>query len=258
VVPQQRVLEDIDRQVELGAEHVTFGDPDFLNGPGHSLSVIRAMHAEHPALTFDFTAKIEHLLEHRALLPQLRRLGALFVVSAVESLSDTVLRILDKGHTRRDVFEALDLCRSAGLTLRPSLIPFTPWSNLEEYGGLLDFVEGEDLVEAVDPVQLSVRLLIPPGSLLLGRPELAGVLGRLDPESLSHPWQHPDPRMDRLYRKVAASAELGARRGAPAAETFARLRVDYGEVTGESAVCGTRAGPVLARRLPRLTESWFC
>ena len=33
VVPQQVVIEDIRAQVDAGAAHITFGDPDFLNGP---------------------------------------------------------------------------------------------------------------------------------------------------------------------------------------------------------------------------------
>jgi len=258
VVPKERVLEDIERQVDLGARHITFGDPDFLNGPGHSLAIVRAMHARHPALTFDVTAKIEHLLRHRDRLRELRELGAIFVVSAVESLSDEVLRILDKGHTRDDVLEALDLCRSAGLTLRPSLIPFTPWSTLTDYGALLDFIEDQELVEAVDPVQLTVRLLVPPGSLLLDRPEVAGLLGPLDPESLSYPWRHSDPRMDRLYRNSAASAERGAHLRETAGRTFERIRSDYGEIAGASRLSRTRENRVVARRVPRLTESWFC
>ena len=73
VVPAETVLADIRAQVAAGARHVTFGDPDFLNGPGHALDVARRLHAEWPALTFDFTAKVEHLLKHRALLPELAR-----------------------------------------------------------------------------------------------------------------------------------------------------------------------------------------
>src|SRR5262249_51841164 len=33
VVPADIVLEDIRNQVKAGARHITFGDPDFLNGP---------------------------------------------------------------------------------------------------------------------------------------------------------------------------------------------------------------------------------
>ena len=46
MVPADVVLADIRAQVAAGARHVTFGDPDFLNGPGHALDVARRLHAE--------------------------------------------------------------------------------------------------------------------------------------------------------------------------------------------------------------------
>jgi radical SAM superfamily enzyme YgiQ (UPF0313 family) len=259
VVPKELVLEDIRRQVELGAAHITFGDADFLNGPGHTLALVREMHRLFPALTFDFTAKIEHLLRYHQLLPELRRLGGLFVVSAVESLSNPVLEILDKGHTRQDVEQALDLCREAGLILRPSLVPFTPWSTLSDYRELLEFVDSEDLVDAVDPVQFSVRLLIPPGSLLLQHPKTSPHLRALVGESLGYLWDHPDPRMDHLQRRVAGIVERAAHVQEAADVTFENICADYLEVSGERACTSSparRHDPL--RRLPRLTESWFC
>jgi radical SAM superfamily enzyme YgiQ (UPF0313 family) len=57
-IPLDTVVEDAARQVEAGVTHLTFGDPDFLNGPAHALRVARALHARFPSLTFDFTAKI--------------------------------------------------------------------------------------------------------------------------------------------------------------------------------------------------------
>ncbi|TMQ68719.1 MAG: radical SAM protein, partial [Candidatus Eisenbacteria bacterium] len=126
VVPAEVVLADVRHQVAMGATHITFADPDFLNAPTHALRIVRALHAEFPVLSFDLTTKIEHVLEHRALMPELAACGALFVVSAVESLSDTVLAHLEKGHTRADVFAALGILRQAGIALRPSLVSFTP------------------------------------------------------------------------------------------------------------------------------------
>ena len=82
-VSQDVVLQDIRYLVQAGAAHITFGDPDFLNGPGHALRVTRAVHAEFPGLTFDFTTKIEHILKHHALFPEFAELGGVFAVSAV-------------------------------------------------------------------------------------------------------------------------------------------------------------------------------
>ncbi|MBI5069821.1 MAG: radical SAM protein [Deltaproteobacteria bacterium] len=255
-VPEETVLADVAQQVERGVTHVTFGDPDFLNGPAHALRVARALHRRFPDLTFDFTAKVEHLVEEAALLPELRACGALFAVSAVESLSDEVLARLHKGHTRAGVLAAFEACRAAGISLRPSLLPFTPWSTLAGYLALLDTFEAQGWVEALDPVQLSIRLLVPPGSLLLEAEP--GLFGPLDEGSLSHRWTHPDPRMDRLQREVAALAEAGASRGEPAARTFEAVHQLARGIAGLPHRHPTAHHPVGGVAGPRLTESWFC
>ena len=104
------VLADIRQQIAAGAQHVTFGDPDFFNGPTHAMRIVEALHAEFPEVTYDATIKIEHLLKHRDLLPRLRDTGCLFITSAVESVDDRVLAKLEKNHTRADFFEAAALC----------------------------------------------------------------------------------------------------------------------------------------------------
>lgn len=260
VVPPEVVLADIRGQVAAGATHITFGDPDFLNGPGHSLKIVRAMHAEFPALTFDCTAKVEHLLRRRALLRELASLGCLFIVSAVESLSDTVLVNLDKGHTRADVYAALGALREAGIALRPSLLPFTPWTTLDDYIELLEFVAAEGLVDHVDPVQYGIRLLVPPGSALLERPTMRPFLGPAsDPAALTYPWTHPDPRMDELQGQVMAIVERGARQG-EGEETQATFLQVFEAAHRAAGRPATPPLPWLARgpRPPRLSEPWFC
>jgi len=257
VVPTEVLLADIRQQVDAGATHVTFGDPDFLNGPGHALAVARALHDEFPSLTFDVTAKIEHLLRHRDRLPELARLGCAFVVSAAESLSDTVLAHLDKGHTRTDIETTVRLVTAAGMALRPTWVPFTPWTTLDDYRELLDFVESHELIDAIDPVQYSIRLLVPPGSLLIESPALRPFLGDLVKDQFYFRWTHPDSRMESLHHEVSSAVAGAADRNQDAADTFYRVR---GLADGASGV-GPRpfAPPAPDRkRPPRLTEPWFC
>ena len=197
-VPADVVLADARAQIGAGARHIDFGDPDFLNGPQHALRIARALHDEHPEITFSFTAKVEHIVAQAALIPELAAAGALFVVSAVESLSDRVLAALAKGHSAADVPRALEIVRGAGMSLRPTLVAFTPWTTLDDYLELCRFIRAHVLEDEIDPVQLSLRLLVPPGSLLLAAPDIAPFLGPLDEEALSYRWTHPDPRMDRL------------------------------------------------------------
>jgi radical SAM superfamily enzyme YgiQ (UPF0313 family) len=255
-VPRETVLADVEQQVAAGARHVTFADPDFLNGPTHALRLARDLHARWPELTFDATIKIEHLLAHREMLDELASCGLLFVTSAAESLSDRVLFALRKGHRAGDVPEALRAVRSAGIDLRPTLLPYTPWTELDDLPALFAFAEEHDLLQQIDPVQYTLRLLIPPGSAILEPDEPRPWLGQLDPEQFGWSWTHPDPRVEELQHASAALAARDAEAQADPIETFARLRALACDAAG---VAAPRAHPRPARReAPRLTEPWFC
>ena len=260
-VPAEVVLDDARAQIAAGARHIDFGDPDFLNGPNHALRIARALHAEHPTVTFSFTAKVEHIVAHPALLPELAAAGALFVVSAVESLSDHVLAALAKGHTAADVPRALEIVRAAGMSLRATLVAFTPWTTLDDYLNLCRFIRAHALEDEVDPVQLSLRLLVPPGSALLAAPDIAPFLGPLDEQALSYRWTHPDPRMDRLEADVSALVEEATRTGEPPAATFGRI---HRLAAATAGVSDEAPAPAAIGRKPRreppphLTEPWFC
>jgi radical SAM superfamily enzyme YgiQ (UPF0313 family) len=257
VVPVETVLADVRQQIAAGASHVTFGDPDFLNGPRHALAVARALHAEFPTVTFDFTAKVEHLLREREHLAELAALGCAFIVTAAESLDDRVLDHLAKGHTRADLVAVLEAARAAGIALRPTWVAFTPWTTLDGYRRWLDFLAAEGLVDHVDPVQYGIRLLVPPGSLLLELPEMREHLGDLVPGGFHYRWTHPDSRVERLADEIAGAVAAAAERHEDAAVTFDRVR------TLAAAAAGAPAPPSLGlpakrTRPPRLTEPWFC
>ncbi len=255
IIPQEIVLEDIRTQVRAGATHITFGDPDFLNGPGHALSVVQAMHAEFPDLTFDVTTKVEHILKRGSVLPEMGKCGCLFLVSAVESVSDQVLEILEKNHTRADIASALKIVQAAGIAMRPTWVPFTPWTTLADYLDMLAFIEQHGLIDHVDPVQYTIRLLVPPGSYLLNRPEMKAHLGALNQASFSYIWKHPDPHMDRLQKEVSALVEKDVQANVDPGMTFYRVW----------SLASGRKGGMLMRELapdrlraPRLSEPWFC
>lgn len=261
-VPADVVLADVDQQVRMGARHITFGDPDFLNGPTHVLRILRRMGNAHPGLTFDFTTKIEHILRHASFFSEARDLGGIFVVSAVESVSDLVLERLRKGHTRDDIVRALAILRDADLPMRPSLVAFTPWTTLDDYLELLDFVDVHDLVDHIDPVQYTIRLLVPPGSALLAEAETRSWTGELDETGFTYTWRHGDTRMDRLHQRVSRLVEEADASGEERdnRRVFHRIRGLAAEVTGVEAPTEQpfQDLPLKRRRVPRLTEAWFC
>ena len=249
------VLKDIANQVEAGARHITFGDPDFLNGPTHALRICRELHNRWPELTFDFTAQVANLLEHREVTAELTKLGCAFVVTAVESLSDRVLEKLNKRHRRADVTELLRFADSIGLALRPTLVPFTPWTRPADLADLTEWIEKGNLEENVAPVQLSVRLLVPPGSLILESDRAA--FGDESEEALGHQWSHIDPAVDELAANIAKLVSRHTDEGVSDFDSHAEIRALVGNVCGIPAAAEhtKRRAP---RRVPRVSEPWFC
>ncbi len=261
IVEQDRVLSDVAQQAAMGARHITFGDPDFLNGVRHSVRVVRAMHQQFPDLTFDCTAKVEHILEHADIWPEMASCGCLFVVSAFESVNDAILARLDKGHRARDASLAVDLLRGHGIETRPSWLPFTPWTEIGDVAEILRFVVRHDLVGNVDPVQYTIRLLLPPGSLLLDHPDLQPYLGPFDDESLSYTWRSADPRVDELQTALAAAVEQAAERAAPIAETLPEIAAIVAEAEGQHDGVWDVLRAIEREApggRPRITEPWFC
>ena len=251
VVDRDLVVADIDAQVAAGARHITFSDPDFLNGPAHSMRILEEAKQRHPDLTFDATIKVEHVLRYRHLLPRMAELGVVFVVSAFETTNDEILQLLDKGHTAEDMAEAVHLLRANAIEVRPTWLPFTPWTVMGDLVDMLRFLERHDL--DVDPIQLTIRLLIPRGSLLLDLPGSVLRPGRFDSDKLSYTWQSADPAVDELQVRLArlveemAAGPPDAVLGVLVAEILASAGIDEGAIrltSGEGR--------------PRLTEPWFC
>ncbi|MBN9660732.1 MAG: radical SAM protein [Acidobacteria bacterium] len=253
VVPAEIVLEDIRRQVRAGAQHITFGDPDFLNGPGHALRIVEALHRENPELTYDATIKVEHLLKHREFLPVLARTGCLFITTAVESTEDLVLQKLEKGHSRAGFLAARNLLREAGLHLNPTFVPFTPWTTREGYCDMLQVLLETGLASSVAPIQLALRLLIPAHSLVLELPEVQPLLDGFDPAGLLHRWHHPDPAIDELARRVFDLVATRQKAADPPHEIFRQIwQLVHGAAPPENFDLLPRAA------VPYLDEPWYC
>ncbi len=259
VVQREVVLEDIRRQAAAGAQHITFGDPDFFNGVTHALELVRALHREFPGVNYDVTIKVEHLLQYAEHLPTLRDTGCAFVTSAVESVDDHVLALLDKGHTRADFERVAELFRDSELTLSPTFVAFTPWLTLAGYEDLLDTIAALDLVENVAPVQLAIRLLIPSRSRLLGLLEVREFIGEFDSASLAYPWKHPDARVDELQRRVEARVQRLTAAGLGRRQIFDDVRRLARQFTaGDTSLPPLPAALPSRATVPYLTEPWYC
>jgi hypothetical protein len=256
ILPVEVVMQDIRQQVAAGAQHISFGDPDFLNGPTHAERLMRALHTEFPEVTYDATIKIQHLLAHPELLPVLKETGCLFITSAIESVDDRILDYLAKNHTNNDFGRAVQLVRAAGIALAPTFVPFTPWTTLEGYIALLARLVDLELIESVPPIQLAIRLLVPQGSELLKLPGFMNYLGAFDPKLLGYPWQHADARVDALQKDIQSLVAEAETNGMTRRDSFARIWQLAHTAARLSAPALPEGGT--AALGARLSEPWYC
>lgn len=254
MVPRDDVLADIDNLVAAGARHITFGDADFLNAPPHSLSVLERAHDAHPGVTFDATIKVEHIIAHADLWSRLAELNLLFVVSAFESVDDATLEILDKGHTVADMARAVEITKDAGIHIRPTWLPFLPWTTPDDVAGIFEFIDAHDLTGSTDPVQMSIKLLVPTGSLLVKHPAMTPHLDHYDTSALTWRWDFADPETAVLHKELETIAANASDCGQEAGATLDEMRRAVSRVSGRDLRASSE--PVVAA--PRLTESWFC
>lgn len=256
VIPENIVLDDIRSQIAQGAEHISFGDPDFFNGPGHALRIVRVLHREFPEVTFDATIKIEHIVKYRNEIRELKKNGCLFIVSAVEAVDDRILDYLDKGHTRADFISALRFLRDCDIAFSPTFVAFTPWTTLTGYLDLLRDIANHQLIENVAPVQLSIRLLIPQGSLILELDCLGDAISDFDSLTLGYRWKNPDPDVDNLQREVQSWVMLTEKKEMSRPEIFQgiwELAHQHAGLSYLQLPDQNQGGPV-----PRLSENWYC
>jgi radical SAM superfamily enzyme YgiQ (UPF0313 family) len=262
IVDRETVLADIRQQVAAGAQHISFGDPDFFNGIGHAIPLVEALHREFPKLTYDAIIKVEHLLKNPDCVEKLRKTGCLFVTSAIESVDDAVLEKLDKHHTRADFLRVVERFREVGLALQPTFVPFTPWTTRQSYCELLEVVRANDLIENVAPIQLAIRLLIPAGSRLLELDEIRESVGPFDEAALVYPWKNADAGVDRLCEKLQQIVHAGEKLNRSRGEIFERIEEAAHAAAGGKGGNGSwkSAPPILAARaaIPYLNEPWYC
>ncbi|HWY05607.1 MAG TPA: CUAEP/CCAEP-tail radical SAM protein [Candidatus Acidoferrales bacterium] len=258
IVDREVVLSDIRQQVKAGAQHITFGDPDFFNGVGHAVPLVEALHREFPLLTYDVTIKVEHLRENTELLKTLRDTGCLFIVSAVESLDDQILEKLQKGHSREDFFSVVEECRRAGITLQPTFVPFTPWTTFENYIDLLEQLRRLELIGAVAPIQLAIRLLVTAGSRLLDIEEVRDHIGPFDAKSLIYPWQHSVQGIDRLCEELQDIVAAAEKMKQGRATIFEKIWRTANRAADRRIESKDLVVPAEGTGVPYLNEPWYC
>ncbi len=204
------VLDDALQLAEEGVRHFCFIDAEFFNSRTIGAGVVEKLSREVGPVTFEFTTRVDHILDYPAELEHLVSLGLRRVTSALEFPSDRILRIFDKHIDVEHIRAAVVQAGRIGFELYPTFIPFTPWVEYEELLGFEDFLVDTGLARVTDPTALQTRLLLFKGSPLLRSPWMEDIATA--DRGFWVDWAHPDPRVDELWQERRAEAE-GAGRG---------------------------------------------
>ena len=207
LVPEDVVLTDVQHLIAGGMTHLSFVDADFFNAKYHGLNILRKLHAAFPTLTYDFTTRVDHLLENQPTIREMAGLGVQFITSALEFSTQAVLDAVAKETTIEEVETAIAFLKTTGIQLNPTFILFNPWIGLADLAAFRAFVERNGLDEIIDPIQYETRLHLYKGSPLLQSPATAGL--ELIEHEFHYEWKHPDPRVDALYAQSVRPPEAG-------------------------------------------------
>ena len=249
----EKIITDVTNQVEEGAKHISFNDPDFFNGPKHALKILQLLNEKHPSITYDSTIKVEHILKYPDYFQELKNLNMLFVISAFETTNDHVLNILQKNHSSNDLNKAVELSLENNIDIRPTWMPFSPWTEQNDLISIIKLIENYKLRETVDPIQLTIKLLIPKNSLILKRPEMEEYLLNYDPASFSYAWKYKFPTIDNIQNELFTYVLQHESEN------------EYTQYLGLVDILESHTGETLLnpekynqRIVPKLSETWFC
>ena len=118
-------------------------------------------------------------------------------------------------------------------------------------------MRNNDLVQNIDPVQFSLRLLIPPGSALLEQHANAEWLDDLDAANFTYKWSHPDVRMEQLWSQINTVVRQSQNEDIDHSKMFSVIEELAYAMIGKTPPF-TR---IVSQKRPipaGLTESWFC
>ena len=249
----EKIITDVTNQVEEGAKHISFNDPDFFNGPKHALKILQLLNEKHPSITYDSTIKVEHILKYPDYFQELKNLNMLFVISAFETTNDHVLNILQKNHSFNDLNKAVELSLENNIDIRPTWMPFSPWTEQNDLISIIKLIENYKLRETVDPIQLTIKLLVPKNSLILKRPEMKEYLLDYDPASFSYAWKYQFPNIDNIQNELFTYVLQHESEN------------EYTQYLGLVDILESHTNETLLnsekysqRIVPKLSETWFC
>jgi hopanoid C-3 methylase len=201
------VMEDVDQLVKAGIEHITFVDAEFINNIKFSLDIVHRIHDKYPRLTYDFTTRIDHVVEHEAAIAEFKNTGCIAITTSIEFPGEEILTKLEKDITLGHILKGMKILKRNEIKVHTTFVTFNPWTDLEGLMNLSNFIKSNHLEDVIDPIQYETRLHLYKGSPLLKDETLSSLA--LHEQDFHYEWEHPDPQVEEVFQRMVKPVEEG-------------------------------------------------
>ena len=278
LVPRTSCWRTCAQQVDAGAQHLTFGDPDFFNGRTHATSVIASSPRRSLASPTTSPSRWSTWCGTSPAPAELR--GPAACSSRAPSRRSTIecSAATGKGHTRAD-FEAggRRLPGRPALSLSPTFVAFTPWTSFPwRISSSRSHRSPRARASMSRPSNWRSGSSSPTGRFCSAWTTLRRAPGAVRPRALVYPWTSQKPDVDVLQDEVRRWLARGRARRARKCSTRSAVAARHAGVGRSSSfapsanleVCATPGHTAPAREntaptrasatVPYLEEPWYC
>ncbi len=144
--------------------HVYFSDANFFVYPKHAMEIVRSLHDYDKRITFSFGTRVNQLLRHQTVLPEMKEKGLRFVELGVESASEKVLKRLSKNVKAKQNWDAVRLLNKLGIEISLDFIMMDPETVLDDLEANRDFLRSTGLYDYVPHDHLYTSLSLYAGT----------------------------------------------------------------------------------------------
>jgi radical SAM superfamily enzyme YgiQ (UPF0313 family)/N-acetylglutamate synthase-like GNAT family acetyltransferase/2-polyprenyl-3-methyl-5-hydroxy-6-metoxy-1,4-benzoquinol methylase len=201
------IMADADQLVQAGVEHITFVDAEFINDIKFSLSVVKQIHQKYPHLTYDFTTRIDHVVENEAAIPDFKQTGCIAITTSIEFPREDILEKLHKNITLKHILKGMEILKRNEIKVHTTFVTFNPWTDLEGLMNLSHYIKTNHLEDVIDPIQYETRLHLYKGSPLLKDKALSDIT--IHEQDFHYEWEHPDPQVEEVFLRMVKPVEEG-------------------------------------------------
>lgn len=170
----------------LKQRYFQFIEPNFLGDNERGLQIAKEIIKRKLKVSFDFSCRVDSLLEGKETLKCLKNAGASRVLLGVENFNNSTLKVWQKEITNQDILNTITFLREIKLPFTISLILFHEDMTMKELVFNIDIIDTENIYNNID--YLFNKMIFYPGT-------------RLNPTNEIIEWKFKSARIKNIYQK---------------------------------------------------------